>query len=334
MYNLSKKNYDEERENIILNVSSKKKLTSAIIEKDYWVCLTLDYLFRKSKWKNKLIFKGGTSLSKSYNLIERFSEDIDLIIDWRELGYKTEEPWETRSNTKQLKFIEDTKQLLFNFLKDVFLPSFKSGMEEELDRELDVFIDKNDLGTVCFKYPSSFEDESILKIIRLEIGALAAWSPSHPTKIKSYIAEIYPTIFSICESIIETTTPERTFWGKATILHQEAFRPENSFIPDRYSRHYYDLYCLANTSVKDKAIAQPELLNEVSYFKSKFYPRNWARYDLAKIGTIKLYPAAHSIERLKKDYKNMSNMIYGSTPSFDELLDFIQKLENEINNSL
>lgn len=331
MYNIAKRKYDEERENLFINVGAKKKLIPAIIEKDFWVCLVLDYLFSKSEWKNKLIFKGGTSLSKAYGLIERFSEDVDLILDWRELGYEIDEPWEPRSNTKQQKFINDSRDRLFDYIQMTFLPKFKNSLEKELERELDLYIDKNDLGTVCFKYPAFFEDKSILKIIRLEIGALAAWMPSQNTRIKSYAAELYPSIFTVCETNVVTTTPERTFWEKATILHQESFRPEDSNIPDRYSRHYYDLYCLAKSFVKNRAISQPELLKDVADFKSKFYPRNWARYDLARIGTIKLTPTLHSIERLRKDYKEMANMIYGPKPSFDELMDFIKKLESEIN---
>lgn len=84
-------------------------MNAAIVEKDFWVCLTLDYLFHACKWKNAFAFKGGTSLSKVYNLIERFSEDIDLILDWRVLGYEKDEPWEIRSNTKQQKFLDESK---------------------------------------------------------------------------------------------------------------------------------------------------------------------------------------------------------------------------------
>ena len=98
MYNIAK---STEREELFINTASKMKIDVALVEKDFWICLTLDYLFSKSKWKNSLIFKGGTSLSKVYNIIERFSEDIDLILDWRILGYKTNEPWEARSKTKQ-----------------------------------------------------------------------------------------------------------------------------------------------------------------------------------------------------------------------------------------
>lgn len=126
------------------------------------------------------------------------------------------------------------------------------------------------------------------------------------------------------------TTPERTFLEKATILHQEAYRPENSNIPERYSRHYYDIYCMCKKGIKDTALNDFKLLEDVATFKMKFYPRNWARYDLAKEGNLKLLPPMHSLVRLKKDYETMKSMIYGVYPSFDEILKVIENLENEI----
>ena len=96
----------QERQELIIATASKMKISEAIVEKDFWVCFCLDYLFHECKWKEAFAFKRGTSLSKAYGLIERFSEDIDLILDWRVIGYKKDEPWEERSNTKQLKFLE------------------------------------------------------------------------------------------------------------------------------------------------------------------------------------------------------------------------------------
>lgn len=100
MYNFAKLN-DDERKIIFENSASKLGMNSAIVEKDFWVCYVLDYLFHKCKYKNSFAFKGGTCLSKVFNIIERFSEDIDLILDWEVLGYKRNEPWEVRSNEKQ-----------------------------------------------------------------------------------------------------------------------------------------------------------------------------------------------------------------------------------------
>lgn len=321
----------EEREILFKNTAAKKGLPEAIIEKDFWVCFVLEYLFNRSMWKKQLAFKGGTSLSKAYDLIQRFSEDIDLMLDWRVLGYSYNEPWEDRSKTKQLKFNEESVERLFAFLRFVFLPTFKTDMTELLGVEADVFITADDAGTVNFAYPSTFKDPYVLRVIRLEIGALGAWTPTHPVKIRSYTAEYYPQIFKTPETEVLTTTAARTFWEKATILHQEAFRPEGSLIPDRYSRHYYDLYQMAHTTVKDEALSQPDLLVKVAEFKDKFYPRGWARYSEARIGTLRLVPAEHSIDRIALDYSKMQSMIYGDAPSFDDMLFYIKTLEKEIN---
>ncbi len=321
----------EEREILFKNTAAKKGLPEAIIEKDFWVCFVLEYLFNRSMWKKQLAFKGGTSLSKAYDLIQRFSEDIDLMLDWRVLGYSYNEPWEDRSKTKQLKFNEDSIDRLFAFLRNDFLPTFKTDMSELLGAEADVFITDDDAGTVKFSYPSAFKDTYVLRTIRLEIGALGAWTPTHPVKIRSYAAEYYPRIFKIPETEVLTTTAARTFWEKATILHQEAFRPEGSLIPDRYSRHYYDLYQMAHATVKSEALSQPELLVKVAEFKDKFYPRGWARYNEARIGTLRLVPAEHSIARIASDYSKMQSMIFGDAPTFDEMLSYIKTLEKEIN---
>ena len=321
----------EELNTIIANTAAKKGMNTAIVEKDLWVCITLDYLFHHSKWKNEFAFKGGTCLSKVYKTIERFSEDIDLILDWRVLGYEIKEPWEDRSKTNQLKFIEESRERLFRFLREDFLPEFKNGMSQMLDINCDAYIEEKDLGTVVFAYPKSFSDESILSTIRLEIGVLASWIPLKKASVKSFIAEEYPTVISSTDIELLATTPERTFWEKATILHQEAFRPENSLVPSRYSRHYYDVYCMCKSGIKESALKEPKLLEDVAEFKSRFYPRGWARYDLARFGTIRLMPAVHSVNRLKKDYESMKSMIYGEYPTFDEILKVIEDLENEIN---
>ena len=125
--------------------------------------------------------------------------------------------------------------------------------------------------------------------------------------------------------------PERTFWEKVTILHREAFRSENSALPSRYSRHYYDLYCIAKTPVKERALADADLLARVVMFKDKFYRCPWARYDLAKRGTMRLMPPYHNVQKLRDDYEHMQNMIFGEKPEFEAILDIIAVLENEIN---
>jgi len=110
-----------EREELFITTSREISLPEAMVEKDFWVCWTLDYLFHTSPWAEKLAFKGGTSLSKCYGLINRFSEDVDIILDWRILGYEALEPWEERSRTKQDKFNKEANAKTEGFLRDIFL---------------------------------------------------------------------------------------------------------------------------------------------------------------------------------------------------------------------
>ena len=313
------------------NTSAKTGMTAAVIEKDFWVCWMLDYLFHRCEWREHIAFKGGTSLSKSYGLIERFSEDIDLILDWCVLGYSVNEPWENRSNTKQDAFNKEAGTRTEVFLKYEFIPSVTSDLQKELPEPVQCYIDEEDPQTVIFAYTRSFNDVSVLPVIRLEIGALAAWTPAELKPITPYAAIEYPRLFTQPSTSILTVLPERTFWERVTILHREAFRSEKSTLPSRYSRHYYDLYCMMKSPVKDRALEDISLLDRVVAFKDKFYRCSWARYDLAKRGTMRLMPPEYNIPKLYEDYEHMQNMIFGEKPSFDAIMCVIADLNNEIN---
>lgn len=321
----------KERKALFQNTAAKMGLTNAIIEKDFWVCFMLDYLFHRCKWKDSIAFKGGTSLSKSYGLIERFSEDIDLILDWRVIGYAQNEPWEERSNTKQDTFNKEANKRTEQFLKETFMPQMIVDLQEELNAPINCYIEATDPQTVVFAYDRSFDDAAILPVIRLEIGALAAWTPAEYLPITPYVAQQYPKLFQDPSTDVLTVLPKRTFWEKVTILHREANRPEDKVFPSRYSRHYYDLYCMMNSPVKDMAFADIDLLTKVVEFKEKFYRCPWARYEDAKVGTMKLMPPERNLQALREDYNHMQNMIFGDKPDFDVILREIARLEKEIN---
>ena len=293
-------------------------------------CRTLDYLFPRAPWRKAVTFKGGTSLSKWYHLISRVSEDIDLIVDWRVLGYGVNEPWEKRSNTKQDAFNKEANRKAEVFLAETFCPQIREGLSAELGLPANLYIDEEDKQTVIFAYPNLFTDASTLQVIRLEIGALAAWTPAELVDIVPYAAEQYPQLFKQKEVPVLTVAPERTFWEKATILHHEANRPEHLSMPQRYSRHYYDLYCMAKSPVKEKAFARLDLLQKVVDFKMKFYPRAWARYPEAVPATLKLLPPSYRLGALQEDYSAMRNMLYGEIPSFETMMDAVGELEKEI----
>ena len=130
---------------------------------------------------------------------------------------------------------------------------------------------------------------------------------------------------------IRTVSAERTFWEKATILHHEANRPESSPMPHRYARHFYDLYKIAKSDYKNRALEDKDLLKKVTEFKMKFYPRKWARYEEVLNGRLKLGPREYRFSEIEKDYKAMAEMIYGDYPNFEEIIKVLKELEKEIN---
>ncbi len=184
-----------EREILFRNTAERMGLPEAIIEKDFWVCRTLDYLFCNSPWKEHLAFKGGTSLSKCFNLIHRFSEDIDLILDWRLVGCRLNEPWAERSRNQQDKYNKAVNARTEAFLAEHFVPNLEADFRKLLTDNFQITIDSADPQTVCFAYPRLFSEGAILSIIRLEIGALAAWTPTQEATITPFVAEQYPQVF-------------------------------------------------------------------------------------------------------------------------------------------
>ena len=146
-----------------------------------------------------------------------------------------------------------------------------------------------------------------------------------------FAAEYYARLFKESTTDIMTVKPERTFWEKATILHREANRSPDKPFPPRYSRHYYDLYCMALSPVKERAFADIDLLRKVVAFKETFYRCPWARYDTASIGTLRILPQPCHLKTIEDDYKSMKNMFFDTAPDFSLLMTKLKVLEDEIN---
>ena len=319
---------EQERGELFRATAKAMQVHAAIIEKDFWVCWVLDYLFHESPWKDKMVFKGGTSLSKAYHAIERFSEDIDLILDWRLLGYSADEPWQERSATRQNEFNIEANHQCAVFLAREFVPALSQSLQKLAAGEIGLQAREQD---VLVQYPRSFSLSAILPQIKLEIGPLAAWIPNEKMEIHPYAAEKFPQLFSQSSTAVSTVTAERTFWEKATILHQEAHRQPAGRLPPRYSRHYYDLYRLSRSPIRDKALAQIDLLQDVVGFKTKFYRSAWAKFDEARPGSLRLSPPAERVIDLRKDYQGMQPMLFGAIPGFDDILAELTALEKPVN---
>lgn len=299
----------------------------AIIEKDFWVVWVLDKIFLDSRLKNILIFKGGTSLSKVFKLIGRFSEDIDLILDWNLVTAKN--PLEQRSKNQQDKFNKKINKEAINFIESELLPIFKELLEPICKCKF--VIDEKKNYFINISYPASFKDSYLRAEILLEIAPLASWMPSGEFEISSYASEIFATVFTKPSTKVKAILAKRTFWEKATILHNETFRPIEKNMPIRYSRHYYDLAVMVKGGIAKEALEDIDLLFEVVEFKKKFYPDRWSNYDSIREANFKLVATEQREKELKKDYKNMEYMIFDKYLSFNEILEILKELEININ---
>ncbi len=318
-----------ERSELFRETSAQLGMSPAIAEKDFWVCWVLKKIFSSEQMKPHLVFKGGTSLSKVYGLIERFSEDVDLILDWRLLGYGEEEdPYQDQpSRTQQDRFNQEFNTRAATYIAETLCPQ----LEKQFNRcqEVHAIVDLQEPQTVNVQYPAAFSLDYLLPEVRLEIGPLASYVPHDYFTIQPYAAKAFPDVFNDPKCSVIAIKVERTFWEKATILHQQAH--STGQMPSRYSRHYYDMYKLTISNFKDNALSDLSLLEDVAQFKARFYTCPWARYEEAKPGTFKLVPKEEHLPSLRRDYSNMAEMIFGEIPDFDQILKTLSQLENEIN---
>ncbi|HZT18741.1 MAG TPA: nucleotidyl transferase AbiEii/AbiGii toxin family protein, partial [Dongiaceae bacterium] len=287
-------------------------VANTIIEKDFWVCWTLKRLFalQGDEFAN-LVFKGGTSLSKAYGAIRRFSEDIDLSIDRAGLGYAGEHgpKEEELSRKKAGQLIEDLVANVERHIAKKLLPALQRAIADQLGNPKDggwsLEIDPHDAQTVNFQYPAALEAPHyewmayITPRVKLELGARGDPWPTEEKIIRPYAAEDFPDFFEEPDTNVIVLSARRTFWEKATALHAEAHRPRESPTPRYFSRHYYDVAMLLDTEDGKAASTDFELLELVAKHKSVFFRSGWASYETARPGTLQLMPAEYRLKDLR-----------------------------------
>ena len=291
-----------------------------------------------------LVFKGGTSLSKAFGAIRRFSEDIDLSFDRAELGYTGDRDPEKEgiSRKQAAKLIGDLVGDVERHIAEKLLPALRDGIVEQLGEpargEWSLEIDASDAQTVNFHYPTALpaaEYEGMAYItprVKLELGARGDPWPTEEKVIRPYAADDYPDFFEDPDTSVTVLSARRTFWEKATALHAETHRPAKSPTPQYFSRHYYDLAMLLDTNEGQAAAADLELLAQVAKHKATFFRSGWASYDTARPGTLRLVPDEARIKDLRADYRAMAqSYIDEAPPSFDNILAKIAGIQETIN---
>lgn len=320
-------------------------MTPAIIEKDFWVCWTLGRLFSLEDLSSHLIFKGGTSLSKVFKIIRRFSEDIDLSIDRKLLGFIGErDPSKEMSRSRRDRLLGELNTACEQYISEQLLPKLKSNFSiilgEEKDSKWNIIVDDRDRQTLNFAYPPGITETGgtvpsyIQPAVRLEMGARSEWWPADDYKIQPYSAEVFPKVFEnpICQ--VHALRAERTFWEKATLLHAEYHRPQDKPTGERLSRHYYDLALLAASEFGKRAVENLELLHAVVRHKQLFFRSGWANYESAQTDELHLIPQEQRLPDIRHDYDKTKDLIFGEAPSLEDILDTLKKLESEINTGI
>jgi len=326
-----------QRADLFRETAERMDIPEAVVEKDFWVCWVLKQLFSIEAFSGRLLFKGGTSLSKIFHAINRFSEDIDLAVDYATLGFTgpRDPRCEGLSRTKQTKLLAEMMRDCRPYIGSEFIPEIRARCEAVLGtgESWSAAADRHDPNIVRFHYPTAIAARLayIAPQVVLELGTHAEFIPRGDFPIRPFAAEEFPGLFAEAEVRVTALLAKRTFWEKATILHAEYRRGPGKPFPARYSRHYYDVAMLSETAIKDQALADPQLLRDVVRHKQTFYPAAWARYDLAVPGTLRFVPPPGPVWALKLDYRDMKMMIFGDPPRFEIVMEQLTALEREVN---
>lgn len=320
---------ENDRLQIFEETASKKGLSTAVIEKDWWVVNILAVVF-SLEYSQFLIFKGGTSLSKGWNLIQRFSEDIDLALDREFLGFKGEL---TKSNIRKLrkssfKFISET---VTEDTKNMFA---KLGFENVGVKYREVENHDQDPLIIEITYPSiTIKDNYLKPNVIVEIVSRSLKEPITKRTFTTFVGEVFlENAFSNNEITIPIVNPERTLLEKIFLLHEEFQKSEGKIRVERLSRHLYDIEKLSRTEFAVTALSNSILYYTIVKHREKFTPISGINYENHKPKNIRFIPPNSILKEWEIDYNLMrETMIYENSLDFEELKKSLTLFQNQIN---
>ena len=337
---------ERERRDLFLTTANRLGTAEQNAEKDFWVCWTLDALFNDlAAGGPRLLFKGGTSLSKGYGLIERFSEDIDITVFREDIGQPaTVEELEELSGKKRAARLDAIRGACQEYIRGPLQQQMDTLLRRALDAarlpadrgrvELDA--DDADGQSLLLWYPTvtAAGNDYIRRAIKIESGAKSALDPHAPVTIRPFVADdVAGRDLSVHN--VTTVDPSRTFWDKVVILHglRRWFerRGELKGGGQRVSRHYYDVYRLLASEAGRKAADDLEMAQDCVRHARMFFNR--PDFDLASAtpGSFALAPHDKMLDVLRRDYEAMAGMIFGAVPRIDDVLSAISEFEQRLN---
>ena len=324
-YNIS----DEAKKRIYADVGERTNLPAYAVEKDWWVVQALTILFKMEIGKY-LVFKGGTSLSKSWGVIERFSEDIDLAVDRSFFGFEGDLGKKQRTKLRKTSSIYISEHL-YHELKEAFKEKGLIDVKIELE---EITTSDQDPVIISIYYPNVIETPRYIQPrVQVEIGCRSLREPFDNKPIISLLDELYPeTAFAQMSVQIPTVLPERTFLEKVFLLHEEFQRPKEKIRVDRLSRHLYDIYQMSKNDYITQALENKDLYETIVKHRHSFTRLGGVDYNLHQPQTIDFIPPEELLPAWEADYKTMQEqMIHGDSPDFSKLMTALIVLREKIN---
>lgn len=318
----------EDQKELFVQVGVKTNLPPQAVEKDAWVTLMLRMIFT-SELSDHLIFKGGTSLSKAFGLIQRFSEDIDLGINRNHLGFEGD-----LSKGQIRKLRRACHAFVSNDLSGLLKQQLdKHSVDESLYTILveNTQVSDQDPETIKIQYNSLFDEVSYLpKRVLIEVSARSLIEPNEEVEINSILDAEYPNAsFSEPSFIVNATNPQKTFLEKLILLHEEFQKPAEKIRHLRMSRHFYDIGEILDSDYGKEALQNTALFESIIEHRKVLTPMKTTNYENMTLKDLDIMPPKDQLENYRSDYKEMqSSMIHGESISFDALLEKILKTLN------
>jgi hypothetical protein len=320
---------DETKLNIFTETGRNKGLSAIAIEKDWWVVHTISLIYTMDCARS-LVFKGGTSLSKGWNLIQRFSEDIDLALDREYLGFTGELE---NADIRRLRRVS-YEYMTTTFTEELITKFAEAGFSDVTVKYREVVNHDQDPMVIEIYYPKLTEKDTYLKPgVLVEVGSRSLIEPFTDRTFSTMAAENYPgQPFSDEPITIPTVNPERTFLEKIFLLHEEFKKSTEKRRVDGLSRHLYDIEILSRTDYAGTALNNPDLYNTIVAHRSKFSRISGVDFANHSPDKIAFIPPDSVLPDWEADYNNMKeNMIYGEALPFSELIEKLKGLQNRLN---
>lgn len=306
-------------------------LPSFHVEKDFWVCWVLGVLFDDPTVSPHLTFRGGTSLSKGWGLIRRFSEDIDLAMA-RGWAGDIQDPAESGiAGSQRNRRIQELRRACRKKITETLcslLETASGALGEAARIEVEDLAGARDPFSIHFHYPSdglSAPADYNQAAVKIELSGRADGWPREPRTISPYVAETFPDLAGGTQLRLSCVCPERTFWEKAALVHEQNVRPGTRALAPRQARHLYDLIRLWDYLAGHNGL--DDLFDEVKAHRRVFYDYTWVDYVDLTPGALQLVPGDHCLADWRADYQAMRPMFFEDPPDFDDILLGLQRVQ-------